>query len=87
MRLRGEGGNEAHLRRRVGQHAPRGYVQNIIQEINSKESELMKTPSPYKKVVVPQTFRSKLKKYIPASLLNIVKVIKESKEQVGFIVE
>ena len=62
-------------------------VQNIIQEINSKESELMKTPSPYKKVVVPQTFRSKLKKYIPVSLLNIVKVIKESKEQVGFIVE
>lgn len=61
-------------------------IQNIMQDIASNEEKLMEIPSPYRKVLVPQTWRSRLKKYIPTSLLNFLKAIKESKEQTGYII-
>lgn len=46
-------------------------VQRILKEINDNEAELMSRPSPYKKVEKKTTLRSRVKKYIPKTVLRL----------------
>lgn len=60
---------------------------SIMADINRREAELMSQPSPYRKVVVKTTWRGWMKKYIPASLLQLYNIHKQGKKKNGFIVE
>lgn len=60
-------------------------VQAIISNIASRESELLSTPSPYKRVEVSKTMKSKLKKYIPSAILQLRAIAKEDSKRSGYI--
>lgn len=62
-------------------------IQGILSEIQASESKLMQRESPYRKVTVPKTFRSSVKKYIPKMLLDFKAFLSERKDRSGFIVE
>lgn len=57
------------------------YVQNIMNYVANNEIELMKHPSPYKKVVMPKTFKSRMKKYLPQYVLNALNALRELQEE------
>lgn len=60
-------------------------VQSIIADIAAKEDELLSRPSPYKKVEVKRTLKSKLKKYIPSAILQFREIVKENNKKSGYI--
>ena len=62
-------------------------VQKIMTDVQSSESELMMRPSPYRRVVVPKSFRSSVKKFIPKTLLDFRAFMSERKDRSGFILD
>ena len=46
------------------------YIQQLMVDIKAREAELMIQKSPYRKVEVPKTLRSRVKKYIPKCILQ-----------------
>lgn len=64
-------------------------VKNILDAVNVDEQELMQRKSPYRRVIKPVSWRSRLKKLLPAWILDIKSIRDGRKEQrrSGFIVE
>lgn len=60
-------------------------IQKIMSEIARNIKELERHPSPYRRIVVKPTFRSKLKKFIPKFILSIRDNIQASKVDINFI--
>lgn len=60
-------------------------IQHIMAYVAQVAEELEKRPSPYRKVVVKQTFRGKIKKLIPNFILVIRDSIKSKNADVNFI--
>lgn len=54
-------------------------VQNVMKYVQENETALLNNPSPYRKVVVAPTLRSKIKKYIPKFVLEQVQAYKYKK--------
>ena len=61
------------------------FVQSLMREINENECDLIKIPSPYKKVVAPQTKRSKFKKFIPKNVIEVWNFLRDKREKRGVI--
>lgn len=64
-------------------------VKHILDKVNANEHELIRRESPYRRVVVPVTWRSRLKKLLPSWVLEIKSLRDNMKEQKrsDFIVE
>lgn len=64
-------------------------VSRILDVVNAHEPELMQRESPYRRVVNPETLRSKVKKLLPSWVLDFKSVLNGKKEQQrgGFIIE
>ena len=60
-------------------------VQTILKQINANETELMKRPSPYKKVVKLVTMRQRIKRLMPKVVLDLKMFFDGRKERSGFI--
>lgn len=60
-------------------------VQTILKQINANEAELMKRPSPYKRVVKPVTMRQRIKRLMPKVVLDLKAFFDGRKERSGFI--
>lgn len=64
-------------------------VKRIHDAVNADEQELMRRESPYRRVLIPMTWRSRLKKMLPSWVLDIKSLCDNKKEQKrrGFIVK
>lgn len=62
-------------------------VQTILEDVNKSEEKLMKRPSPYRKVVPELTFRDKIKKRMPESVIEWLRLMRDKKRQNGFVVK
>ena len=60
-------------------------IQKVMIEVAQKANELETRPSPYQKVVVKQTIRSKVKKIIPKFILAIRDNIRSKNADINFI--
>lgn len=60
-------------------------IQKIMVEIEKNAKELAERPSPYHRVVIKPTFRSKIKKFIPKFILVIYNDIKYRNDDMYFI--
>lgn len=60
-------------------------IQNIMLEVAQEVKELESRPSPYCKAVVKQTFRSKIKRFIPKFILTIRDNIRRKNADLNFI--
>lgn len=60
-------------------------IQDIMHCIEVNKDELLKRKSPYKHVVQKATLRSKIKAYIPKTVLDLRWFFKERKDRTGFI--
>ena len=61
-------------------------IRSIMGDIKQHEAELMAQPSPYRRVIVPQTWRRRIKKYIPNLFLQLYQIQKQSSKNDGFII-
>lgn len=62
-------------------------IQGIMKNIASRETELMQAKSPYRKVEVKPTMRSRIKKWIPDVLLQLRAIRMEENRTSGFIIK
>lgn len=64
-------------------------VKRILDEVNANEQELMRRESPYRRVVVPMTWRGRMKRLLPSWVMDFKSLRDNRKEQKcgGFIVE
>lgn len=60
-------------------------VQAIMKNVAEREAELMCRESPYRKVVVAPTWKTRVKKYIPSALLALREIRREEKRTSGFV--
>lgn len=60
-------------------------IQKIMKDISDNAVELENRPSPYRKVIVKPTLRSKVKKFIPKFVLTMRDNAKAAKADVNFI--
>lgn len=56
----------------------------IMEDVSLREAELMARQSPYRKVERVVTWRSRLKKYIPTFLLQMIELRRQENRQSGF---
>lgn len=60
-------------------------INTVMAEISGETKTLEESPSPYRRVVVTPTFRSKIKKFIPRFILKIRDDIKSKDADRNFI--
>lgn len=60
-------------------------IQKIMKDINDNATELENRPSPYRKVIVKPTLRSRVKKFIPKFVLTMRENAKAAKADMDFI--
>lgn len=62
-------------------------VQTAMKYVNDNEAELMKCQSPYRSVLVKDTFRGRIKKYLPEAVRELLFIRYDLKRHEGFIIE
>ena len=60
-------------------------VQGIMRQIDTDETELMKRPSPYKRIATNVNFKGKVKRYIPNIVFELKAFWEGQKDREGFI--